>query len=133
MKYSLSVLNDLRLTLFSCYISLLHFIVTFHFVSFRLVLKPSSVESFTGVDPGFFLGGGAPVKNGVTDFFFLQNTSCIRKPQVISGGVAHPLHPPPRSAPALVSRTNMTKTTRFSNSDIQWARANQRHFGGRTR
>ena len=34
--------------------------------------------------------------------FFLQNTSCIRKPQVISeggGGVGHPLHPPPRSAP----------------------------------
>jgi len=38
-------------------------------------------------------------------FFFLQNTSCIRKPQVISGGVggAHPLHPPPRSAPVLVA------------------------------
>ena len=33
------------------------------------------------------------------DSFFLQNTSCIRKPQVISGGGAHPLHPPPRSAP----------------------------------
>ena len=33
--------------------------------------------------------------------FFLQNTSCIRKPQVIlGGGGAHPLHPPPRSAPA---------------------------------
>ena len=33
-------------------------------------------------------------------FFFLQNTSCIRKPQVISGGGGvHPLHPPPRSAP----------------------------------
>ena len=32
-------------------------------------------------------------------FFFLQNTGCIRKPQVISGGGAHPLHPPPRSAP----------------------------------
>ena len=35
-------------------------------------------------------------------FFFLQNTSCLGKPQVISGGEgAHPLHPPPRSAPAL--------------------------------
>ena len=32
-------------------------------------------------------------------FFFLQNTSCVRKPRVISGGVAHPLHPPPRSVP----------------------------------
>ena len=27
-------------------------------------------------------------------------TVLIRKPQVISGGGAHPLHPPPRSAPA---------------------------------
>ena len=36
--------------------------------------------------------------------FFLQNTSCIRKPQVISGrGGAHPLHPPPRSAPAVAA------------------------------
>ena len=34
-------------------------------------------------------------------FSFWQNTSCIRKPQVISGGGggAHPLHPPPSSAP----------------------------------
>ena len=34
-------------------------------------------------------------------FFFWQNTSCIRKPQVISGGGAHPLHPPSTSAPDL--------------------------------
>ena len=34
-------------------------------------------------------------------FFLLQNTSCIRKPQVISrgGGGAHTLHPPPISTP----------------------------------
>ena len=38
--------------------------------------------------------------------FFLQNTSCIRKPQVISGGGgAHPLHPPPRSAPVTGDET----------------------------
>ena len=62
-----------------------------------------------GADPGFFPGGGAlvscsnstPINHIV---FFLQNTSCIRKPQVISGGGgegegAHPLHSPPRSAP----------------------------------
>ena len=50
----------------------------------------------TGADPGFFLGGGAlvscftstPINHIV--FFFLQNTSCIRKPQVISGEGAHP-------------------------------------------
>ena len=46
---------------------------------------------WAGADPGFFLGGGAlvscftstPINHIV---FFLQNTSCIRKPQVISGG-----------------------------------------------
>ena len=55
----------------------------------------------------FFLGGGAlvscftstPIHHIV--FFFWQNSSCIRKPQVISGGDAHPLHPPPRSAPVV--------------------------------
>ena len=38
----------------------------------------------------------------IQDFGFWQNTSCIRKPQVISvgeGGVAYPLHPSPISAP----------------------------------
>ena len=42
-----------------------------------------------GADPGFFLGGGALVPSTPITrivFFFLQNTSCIRKPQVISGG-----------------------------------------------
>ena len=63
-------------------------------------------QLFRRADPGFFLGGGAlvscstwtPINHIV---FLLQNTSCIRKPQVISVGEggAHPLHPPPRSAP----------------------------------
>ena len=44
-----------------------------------------------GADPGFFLGGGALVSRSTSTpinhiFFFLENTSCIRKPQVISGG-----------------------------------------------
>ena len=47
--------------------------------------------SITGADPGFFLGGGAlvscststPINHIVFFIFFLQNTSCIRKPQVI--------------------------------------------------
>ena len=53
-----------------------------------------------------FLEGGAlfscstwtPIKHIA---FFFQNTSSIRKPQIIlgGGGGAHPLHPPPRSAP----------------------------------
>ena len=64
----------------------------------------------SGADPGFFLArGGALVScststpiNHIVFFLFGQNTSCIRKPQVIlgrgGGGVAQPLHPPPRSA-----------------------------------
>ena len=55
-----------------------------------------------------FLRGGALVScstskpiNHIVFFFFWQNTSCIRKPQVILGRGAHPLHPPPRSAPAV--------------------------------
>ena len=64
-------------------------------------------HEISGADPGFFLGWGALVSCSTSTpinqiVFFLQNTSCIRKPQVISGGGgggAHPLHPPPRSAP----------------------------------
>ena len=63
--------------------------------------------SCAGADPGFFWGGGALVSCSTSApinhivFFFLQNTSCIRKPQVISWRGAHPLHPPPRSAPGV--------------------------------
>ena len=43
----------------------------------------------TGADPGFFLGGGALVScstsTPINHIVFLQNTSSIRKPQVISG------------------------------------------------
>ena len=43
--------------------------------------------------------------------FFMQNTSCIGKPQVISGeGGAHPLYPPPRSAPVPFSQTFDSET-----------------------
>ena len=46
---------------------------------------------YAGADPGFFLGGGALASCFTSTsinhiVFFLQNTSCIRKPQVISGG-----------------------------------------------
>ena len=44
----------------------------------------------SGADPGFFLAGGALLRNGVTDWcrkqILIQNTSCIRKPQVTPGG-----------------------------------------------
>ena len=62
-----------------------------------------------GADPGFFLGWGALVSCSTSTptnhiVLFFAEYSCIRKPQVISGvggggGCAHPLHPPPRSAP----------------------------------
>ena len=55
-------------------------------------------------DPGLFLGGGALVSCSTSTpinhiLFFLQNTSCIRKAQVISGGgvctpCTLPLDPP---------------------------------------
>ena len=63
------------------------------------------LNSNTVADPGFCLGGVALVSCSTSTpinqiVFFLQNNSCSRKPQVISGrgGGAHPLHPPPRSA-----------------------------------
>ena len=62
-------------------------------------------DIYPGADPGFFSGGGALVSCSTSTpvnhiVFWGQNTSCIRKPQVISGrGGANPLHPPPRSAP----------------------------------
>ena len=53
-----------------------------------------------------FLGGGALVSCSTSTpinhivFFFLQNTSCIKKPQfILWRGGAYPLHPPPRSGP----------------------------------
>ena len=59
------------------------------------------LQNYSGADPGFFVGGGALVScSNSTSInyivFVLQNTSRIRKPQVISGwgGGVHPLHPP---------------------------------------
>ena len=76
--------------------------------SFVLGLLLSLLEIKAGVDPGFFFRRGCTrlllyfnTNKPHSFFFFLQNTSCIRKPQVISegGGGVHPLHPPPRYAP----------------------------------
>ena len=48
------------------------------------------LQNYSGADPGFFVGGGALVScSNSTSInhivFVLQNTSRIRKPQVISG------------------------------------------------
>ena len=79
----------------------LHFFNCFYNFFFRI-----TILSWAGADPGFFSGGGALVSCSTSTpvnhiGFFLQNTSCIRKLQVIPGGrgAAHPLHPPSRSAP----------------------------------
>ena len=53
--------------------------------------KNEEVNYISGADPGFFLGWSALVSCSTSTpishiVFFLQNTSCIRKPQVISGG-----------------------------------------------
>ena len=73
-------------------------------------LEGTKKLSLQGRIQDFFLGGGALVSCSTSTsinhiVFFLQNTSCITKPQVISsrgGGGSHPLHPPPRSAPGLL-------------------------------
>ena len=73
-------------------------------------------KAFTGADPGFSLGGGALVSCSISTpinhivfcfvfFFFLQNTSCIRKPQVISVGVRTPCTLP--LDPALVHEVRL--------------------------
>ena len=60
-----------------------------------------TLNSFSGADPGFFLGGGAPLRNDITDGEVKKNQIRIHEEEsFISGGDAHPLHPPPRSAPA---------------------------------
>ena len=80
----------------------------------------------TGADPGFFLWRGCTRlllyfnTNKPHSFFFLQNTSCIRKPQVISG--AHPLHPPPRSAAGIiVVETRATRDFYFNKIIFKWS------------
>ena len=64
--------------------------ILFH-IYFYLSGRRGKGWEFTGADPEFFLGGGALVSCSTSTpinhiVFFLQNTSCIRKPQVISEG-----------------------------------------------
>ena len=69
----------------------------------------------SGADPGFFLGGGALIScctstliNHIVFFFFGRIPVVLENRRSSQGvGGAHPLHPPPRSAPA----TNMTRNT----------------------
>ena len=58
-----------------------------------------------GVDPGFFLGGGALVSCSTSTpinrivFFWRIPVVLENRRSSLEGGGAHPLHPPPRSAP----------------------------------
>ena len=70
---------------------------------------PCIQKYLPGADPGFFLGGGAPLRNGVTNtnkpYFFCRIPVELesRRLSGMGGGVgAHPLHPPPGSAPAFL-------------------------------
>ena len=60
----------------------------------------------SGADPGFFLGGGALVScststpiNHIVFFCRIPVVLENRRSSQGGGGGAHPLHPPPRSAP----------------------------------
>ena len=71
-----------------------------HFRNLEMRRNTSTHDTFSGADPGFFLGGGAPLRNGVTDWWPDENTSCIRKPQVISAeGGGWGVHPYPAPSP----------------------------------
>jgi len=52
------------------------------------------------VDPRFFLGGGAPLRNGITDWRKqILNINVKKKASSHEG--ARPLHPPPKSVSAV--------------------------------
>ena len=68
----------------------------------------------SGADPGFFSGRGALVScststpiNHIVFFFFCRIPVGLENRRSSQGVGAHPLHPPPRSAPACCSRGRM--------------------------
>ena len=75
------------------------------FQSIRASKICSRTKAYVGADPRFFRRGCTRLlfyfnTNKPHSFFFLQNTSCIKKPQfILWRGGAYPLHPPPRSGP----------------------------------
>ena len=71
----------------------------------------------TGADPGFFLGGGALVSCSTSTpinhiVFFFSRIPVVLENRRSSRGGAHPLHPPPRSAPELAIIGLGFRTTR---------------------
>ena len=75
--------------------SIIFLVVSLKYIAWsnKQYLLFSKKATILGWIQDFFLGGGALIScststpmNHIVFFFFLQNTSCIRKPQVISGG-----------------------------------------------
>ena len=67
---------------------------------------PQQLKStmYPGADPGSFLGGGAPVSCSASTpiihiVFFCRIPVLENRRSCQGAGGAHPLHPPPRSAP----------------------------------
>ena len=86
--------------------------VGYYFLSLEMSVAPGNpseraVRYNAGADPGFFFGGGAlvscssstPINHIV--IFFGRIPVVLEKCRSSQGGGAHPLHPPPRSAPAM--------------------------------
>ena len=67
-------------------------------------MQNSWTPLYTGANPGFFLGGGARLRNDVTDGWGKQILKVNTKKKTSSQGGAHPLHPPPRSALVIAPR-----------------------------
>ena len=75
----------------------------------------------SGADPGFFKRGCTLLlvyfNTNKPHIFFWQNTSCIRKPQVISGGGRGgfaPSQSPPRSAPDAIDARRCSESLETS-------------------
>ena len=82
--------------------SIIHWIKLYP-VTMKLVLLITLTTLWiviTGADPGFFLGGGALVSSNKPHSFFCRIPVVLENRRSSQGGGgAHPLDPPPRSAP----------------------------------
>ena len=76
----------------------------------------SILKYTSGADPRFFLGGGALVSfststpiNHIVFFFFCRIPVVLENRGSSQEGGAHPLHPPPRSAPVPEKFSKLTR------------------------
>ena len=98
--------NDSRNVLTQCHLELCYFAIKCILILFQRI-RVTFLIPRAGADPGFFLGGGAPLRNDITDGEVKKKKIkyvYTKKKASSQGGGAHPLHPPPRSAPARVTQ-----------------------------